>query len=283
MPRMMENISTVNSFLRTIIALVVIGVLGVGGYYGYMTYTAADRQAREKDKKLADAQIELTAIQKKLDTANVEIEQKDARIREQDATIVDLNKQVEKLATSLKLLKIDHRLARLTAVDKTTDETTGKPSTLVEFVELNDEGNPIDTPRQFRIPGEEVYVDSWLVQFEDKYVEEADLERGTSLILFKRLFGSDQTPEDGYPLDEIGAAPKAYARGGKMSDLEKKIFGDFWSIANDESQAKDLGIRAAHGQAVSMKVEEGKSYRVMLRASGGLSIVPEEVERPVER
>ena len=47
-------------------------------------------------------------------------------------------------------LKVDHRVARFTAVDQTKDEATGEVSTLIEFVELNDEGHPIDTPRQFR-------------------------------------------------------------------------------------------------------------------------------------
>ena len=41
------------------------------------------------------------------------------------------------------------------------------------------------------------------------------------------------------PLDEHGAAPKAYARGGKMSDFEKSIFEDFWSIANDKDKAAE--------------------------------------------
>jgi hypothetical protein len=46
-------------------------------------------------------------------------------------------------------------------------------------------------------------------------------------------------------------------------------------VLNDEQKARDLGIRAAHGQAVSIKAQKGKSYRVLLRASDGLSIVPD--------
>jgi len=159
------------------------------------------------------------------------------------------------------------------------DEATGETSSLIEFVELNDEGHPIDTPRQFRIRGDTVYIDGWVVKFEDKYVEQADLERGTSLLLFKRIFGSGQKPDDGYPLDEVGSAPRAYARGGKMSDFERKIWDDFWNIANDAERAKQLGIRAAHGGAPFMKVEKGKSYRILLRSSGDPTIVPEAGER----
>ena len=63
-----------------------------------------------------------------------------------------------------------------------------------------------------------------------------------------------------------------YGRGGEMSEFEKKIWGDFWEVANSETKQNELGIRAVHGEAPSIKVKKGKAYRVDLRASGGLSI-----------
>ena len=93
--------------------------------------------------------------------------------------------------------------------------------------------------------------------------------------LFKRLFGNDQKPDDGYPLDEHGAAPKAYARGGKMSDFERAIFDDFWSIANDKDKAAEKGIKANYGNADYIKVQPGKTYKVELRASSGPKITLE--------
>ncbi len=59
-----------------------------------------------------------------------------------------------------------------------------------------------------------------------------------------------------------------------MTEFEKEIWDNFWTIANDPGLAEKKGIRAAHGEAVSMKAEKGKSYRIVLRASDGLSIVP---------
>jgi hypothetical protein len=276
MARMMENVSTINSFLRTVIAIVVLGGAGTAGWLGYTTYNAKEIEAQKKAKELAAANDRLVKIEGDLAAAQTDIREKAIQIEEQSIAIEQLNTEVKRLETALTFLKVDHRVARLSVVDQTTDETTGQLATRVEFVELNDEGQPIDTPREFRIPGDTVYVDSWVVKFDDKYVEEADLERGTSLILFKRLFGNNQKPDDGYPLDEQGAAPKAYARGGKMNDFERKIFDDFWSIANDKSKAEEVGIRAAHGDAVSMKVQKGKTYKVLLRASDGPSIVPDE-------
>ena len=56
-----------------------------------------------------------------------------------------------------------------------------------------------------------------------------------------------------------------------MSEFEEKIWKDFWTIANDSTKSKELGIRANHGQAVYVKAEEGKTYQIELRASDGLS------------
>lgn len=275
MPGMMENLSTLNSFLRTLIAIAVIGGAAVAGYFGYTTYNSADIDKQKREQQLAEATQAVADFKNRLTEAEADIAAKSEQLAKKDVEIKQLNQAVEKLETSIGLLKVDHRVARLTAVDQNKDPTTGELTTLVEFVELNDEGHPIDAPHQFRIRGDTVFLDNWVVKFDDKYVENADLERGTSLVLFRRIFGEMQQPVDGFPLDEVGSAPKAYQRGGQMSDFEKKIWGDFWAIANDPVKAEKLGIRAAHGLALSMKVQKGKSYTVQLRASDGLSFVPD--------
>ncbi|MDX1947295.1 MAG: hypothetical protein SFU86_17975 [Pirellulaceae bacterium] len=268
-----ESVSTINSFLRTLIAIVVLGGAGTAGWYGFTAFNAKELEAQAKAKLLAEAEGKLAQAESDLTAAKADIVAK-------AATIDKLNVEVEKLNTSLKLLKVDHRVAKLTVLDQTKDDATGQTTTTVEFVELNDEGQPIDAPRKFSIPGDTVYVDGWVVKFDDKYIESADLERGTSLIVFKRLFGSNQKPDEGFPLDKEGAAPTAYARGGQMSDFERKIFDDFWSIANDDAKAAELGIRAAHGDAPYIKAQKGKTYKILLRASDGPSI---QLDEPVNR
>jgi hypothetical protein len=281
----MDNLATINSFLRTLMGLVVLGVVGAAGFFGYTSYNAKEFEARRQAQALAEAEQTLNDTKTRLTKAQADIATKTAELAAKDAEIVQLNENIDKLETSVRLLKVDHRVARLTAVDQTDDSAGGEARTLIEFVELNDDGQPIDTPRQFSIRGDVVFLDNWIVKFDDKYIQENDLERGTSLVLFRRVFGEMQQPIDGYPLDPVGSAPRAYARGGRMSEFEKHIWDDFWTIANNPDEAEKLGIRAAHGQAVSMKVQKGKSYRVQLRASDGLSIVPElpPSVQPVER
>jgi hypothetical protein len=170
---------------------------------------------------------------------------------------------------------MDSRVARLRVLDKKTDEATGELTTTVEFVELDDQGNEIGAPKVLRLEGDQIYIDFWVVKFDDKYVEQADLSRGTSIALFRRIFSEKRKPEEGFVLDEPNSLPAKYAQGGEPNEFEQKIWHDFWKIANDREAAEELGIRAAHGEAVSIKLEEGRSYRVVLRASDGLSIMPE--------
>lgn len=261
MGRVNDTISTVNSSIRTILALAICLVLAVTSYLIYDRISAADRE-------LADAREQFAATQDKLVAA-------EETIVDLRSDLVEKQRQVDRLEAAMKLLKMDQRLAQLTVVEQQVDEQTERLLTTLEFTELSPEGNPIGPPKRFEIEGDVVYLDNWVVKFDDAYVEQADLQRGTSLALFRRIFGEFQSPSEGFLIDEVGAMPQAYARGGEPTEFEQEIWDDFWTFANDQVLASEKGIRAAHGEALSMKVEKGRSYRVELRASDGLSIVPE--------
>ena len=276
MPGIIESLSTLNSIVRTALALVAVGILGTAGYYGYRIFNANDLALKEKDEQLANVRGELAEAELTVKRQDEQISVMAVEIKEKDATI-------EKLDTSLRLLKVNHRVAWLTVLDQGVDESTDEMYTIVQFVEVNDKGEAIDKPKQFRIEGDVVYIDNWVVKFDDKYVEQADIDRSTSLVLFRRIFSESQSPNDGFQLDTIGARPRAYGNGNHMSDFERKIWSEFWTIANDETKASAMGIRAAHGEAPSMKLQKGKSYRVQLRASDGLSIIPDSGPPPVAK
>src|SRR5688572_3137784 len=169
----MEGLSAFNSFLRTLLAIAVVGGIGVGGWYGYTTYNAKEIEALKQTKAREDAEKALSATKQQLEVAEAEVASKLAELKAKDAQIEQLDASVKKLETALRYLKIDHRVARFTAVDQTKDETTGEVTSLIEFVELNDEGYPIEEPKRFNIRGDVVYIDGWVVKFDDKYVEQA--------------------------------------------------------------------------------------------------------------
>lgn len=262
MGRLTDTVSTVNSSVRTILATLVLVVVGSAGYVAYDKVTKDEREL-----SLATAKWQET--EERLGKANQQIE-----VLQSDLTLAQ--EKVDQLETSLRLLKMDQRLARLDVIDKQEPEEgeEGPVMTTVRFSELTPDGDPIGEPKEFTVEGDIIYLDNWVVKFEDRFVEESHLQRGTSLALFRRIFGEHQNPVDGYPLDAVGGMPQAYRRGGEPSDFEREIWSQFWTIANDSEKARELGIRAAHGEAVSIRAEEGRSYRIVLRASDGLSIVP---------
>jgi hypothetical protein len=253
MGSLMEGVKTVNSAVRTLLLTGLAGILGYGGYFGYTEYTKRERL------------IQVQSEQIRLSTEKV------AQLTE-EISIKD--KLIEKLETAMHLLKTDHRLAKLRVVKIERNEAGKAMKSKLEFVEMTPQGTPMSAPKAIELPGDIIYIDNWIIQFDDSYVERGDIERGTSLCLFRRIFSEDMQPSAGVPLDDIGMRPQAYARGGVMSDFEKKLWGDFWEFANDRQKAEEMGIRAANGEAVSIKVREGKTYDISLRASGSLTIEP---------
>lgn len=260
MGKLGETVKTFNSTVRTLILAAVAGVIGVSAYFAYSEYSKQDRLVRDQAEQLTSLKEELVGKDSEIRQLGIDLQQKDL--------------EIEKLETAMKLLKTDQRLARLKVLSVETDEEGQAITSRLEFVELSPTGEPLSQPKQFELPGDLVYVDNWVVKFDDQYIENGDVERGTSLVLFRRIFSEQQMPSQGLPLDEIGMRPQAYARGGALSEFERQLWAEFWEFANDPVKAAESGIRAANGEAVSIKVREGMTYMIELRASGGLSIQP---------
>ena len=263
-----ETVKTVNNTLRTLLAMVVVGAAGYGGYVGYALYHEPQQLLDAKQAELDEVRQNLTETQ--------------AGLAAKEQQVVELSARIERLELAMRLLKVRRRLAQLTVLDQRDDPELGMSVSRIEFVEINDDGQPIGEAKQFDLRGDLVYVDYLRVTFDDRYVEAQDLDRSTAICLFQRIFGEHQEAVDGFQLDQVGTRPTAYARGSEMSNFEQQIWNDFWSIANDPARAAELGIHAAHGAAVSMRVRPGAKYELELRATGDITIRPLETPPPPE-
>jgi hypothetical protein len=235
-------------------------------------------------------QFALTAAEKQLKQRESEIEQLGGQIEQQDVKLranaqqisslsrdlEDANIERERLEVSLRLMKVDHRLARIEVLRQEGSAEENDLVTEFSFGELDAEGRPLGQPEIFRIEGDLAYIDAWVVKFTDEHVESGDPLRATSICLFRRVFGDRMSPSEGFALDKEGAGPMAYRSGGQPSEFERELWSRFWDLAGDPDHAAELGIRAMHGEAPYVKLRPGRSYRVQLRASDGLSIVPED-------
>lgn len=284
-----ESVSTFNSFIRTILLVLFLGVFGYGGYAGYEYLIkpqieeaqATDRELAEANRKLVEAGRELASAQAKVNEQTQTIAQQSTTITEQAEEISTLEEENEKLETARRLLKVDHRLAKIRVINVGMNTETNEPFSDVEFSEVDEDGKLLGEPHTYRLMGDEIRVDSWIVKFDDQYVEQADLIRGTSLCVFKSIYGNLDGPQNAHNLEQENSRPLAYGRG-KISDFEKKIWDDFWEISVNPDKAFEMGIRAGHGQVNYVKAKPGMTYQVELRASDGMTIRPLVDEPPSE-
>jgi hypothetical protein len=263
-----ETVRTANSAARTGLMAILMAAAGLGGWKAYSIYNEPQVQLEEKQR-------ELEALAGQLATARTDLASSTAQVQRLTTDLELKKAMIAKLEVALGFLKLRHRIARIDVVRQVEDEETGEVLTTVEFYEVDENGEPASDDRQtFEIVGDRVYIECLVAKFDDKYIEENALDRNTAICLFQRIFGEHQEPKDGYSIDQIGSAPAAYARYGEPSEFEKRIWEEFWSIAADPARAAELGIRAAHADAPSIKVREGVTYELELRTTGEFTLRP---------
>lgn len=263
-----QNVHAVSHLIRTLVGTALVGGVGYAGGWLYMHYVP--------NARLRETQHELELARLELQQANQQVATQVQQIDELGRAVTERNQHIERLNTSIRLLKVDQRVAEIIVLRQEKLPESNELVTDFRFQEVTKDGKLVGEPRAFRISGDLLYLDYWVVKFQDAYVEQSDLDRSASICLFRRLFGEFQEPQDGFTLDEVGQRPSVYGRNPNVSDFERRIWTDFWMIAQDPGRAAALGIRAAHGEAVSVKLKAGHRYRVTLRASDGLSVGPPE-------
>lgn len=280
---MLKTMNAVNTLLGTVLGLAIVGLIGTGAWFGYHAYYAEQIARQDMEAQLDESKAKLVSLSQEVEDKTKRIsvltednQQKAEQITSLEAENAAKQKEIDRLDTALRLLKVDTRVARIEVLNQTGSDAEDNLATKFSFAELDRQGNPVEEPRIFTIDGDVVYLDTWVAKFGDEFVELGDPLRSTSICLFRRVFGEKQQPNEGFPLDPVGRRPAAYANG-QASDLEKDIWARFWEYANDAKLAEKAGVRAAHGDAPSIRLMPGKKYRVLLRSSGGLSIVPETV------
>lgn len=195
------------------------------------------------------------------------------QIREQQAIILKLEQDKQRLEAFVKILKHIDRRARVEVLRQAKD-LQGKLQTTIRFTEIDDSGRPVTAARDLTLPGQEVYFDTLVIKFDDHFIEQSDPFKGRALMLFRRIFSSTMRAEDGFVIDIEGQAPDVYAGREALSEFEKDLWKRFWQLANDEKMAKERGVRAIHGDAPYMRLEPDRVYEVCLRSTGEIIITP---------
>lgn len=283
-----------NNLLKSVAWLILSILAAALAWLGYQQYVAPQAKIQQQEieltKKTADlkktqqdleAQLKLSGEQRsQIDSLEKSQRELSALNEQQAHTIKQRDQQIEHLDLAMRLLKVDRRVARIDVLDQVEDPSTKQLRTTFSFVELGEDQLPLYDPQRYTIDGDLLYVDCWVAKFHDDLVQKQDPLRGASIYLFRRLYGENQQPSQGYTLDEKSVRPAGYALGREMSELEKKVWTGFWEYANEPEKAEQMGLRAVHGEAPFVRLQKGKRYRLQLRASGGLSINAESPGTP---
>ena len=280
---MLKFFQAITSFLGMLLGLAIVGLLSAAGWFGYQNYFADRDARRHAEHRLAEREAQLASLSRDLESTQARVQSLGQELDTSRQEVVRLNadveakaREIERLEATMKLLTLDQRVARIEVLDQEGSAAEKNLRTRASFVEINDNGEPMEKPREFTIEGDVAYVDALVVKFSDEAIAEGDPLRSTSVALFRRIFGESQRPVDGFEIDPVGTQPTAYRRGGRPSEFEEQLWQRFWEYANDPAKAKQEGVRAAHGEAPFIKLMPGKRYRVELCASGGLSVVPDD-------
>jgi cell division protein FtsB len=252
---MTNFLQTISNFFRGVALFIIASLAAVGSWFGYDTYTHSAR------------------VEEQLKQSTAELAKNKVEIEKLGADIAAKAQEIERLDLALRLLKVDHRVAEIAVLDQWQSEVEKRLKTKFEFRDVDDKGAMLDAaPKVFTIDGDVVYIDAWVVKYNDELIEKGDPLRSTSVCLFRRVFGEFQQPAEGFKLDQVTTRPVAYGTSGDMTDYEKQLWTHFWDYANNSDEAKKAGVRAAHGEAPSIKLQRGKLYKLLLRSSGGLTI-----------
>ncbi|MFA6174466.1 MAG: hypothetical protein WC334_08635 [Kiritimatiellales bacterium] len=188
-------------------------------------------------------------------------------------TIHDLLGENKKLKQALTALTHEDQIGYAKVVRQET--RSGKLYTAVRFVETaRGDRLKILLEKEYEIEGDTVHFDALIVTFSDQAVMDG---KERSLYLWRRVYGENTSPAEGFSIEEEGAVPARYDDLlGRLRFYERKIFWSaVWDLANDPEALLQHGIKAIYGNAVYKKLRPGLIYVFKISASG--QVYPETV------
>jgi hypothetical protein len=183
-------------------------------------------------------------------------------------------RELRTLQEIIKRLTAQERVAQVVVKNRTVDPS-GAVVTRLEFLEWDRAGKRLP-PVFATLTGKEVYFEALVVKFRDEYVEKGDALRGKAIILFRRIFGSSQAPDQGVLIDpkpEDGI-PCVYRVDEKPSPFEVGLWKRFWDYAEHPEEAAKLGVSVMECKAVGNRLTANSVWDLKVEAGGEIHLVP---------
>lgn len=190
-------------------------------------------------------------------------------------TIYDLLGENKDLRSAIGNLTHEDQIGYAKVIGQETRD--GKLYTRLIFVETDRIDPTVRLlEREYEIEGDIAFFDALIVKFGTEVVAEGDEK---SLYLWRRVYGENQAPTDGYPIEEPGIGPARYAElSSKLSIRDREMFWEeIWKLSDDPERLLGAGVRAIYGNVVYKRIRPGLIYVFKIDASGNLfpEIVPD--------
>jgi len=173
-------------------------------------------------------------------------------------------------------LEASSRVAEVIVTNVRHDIVTNRDFTTIKFVEFDVKGKPLK-PKYFTFSGNLIQFQSFVIRFNDSYVEAGDKLRGKSIYLFWKVFMLNGANTEVFDLAKVNEVPIGYKVSDSRNHFEEKIWKGFWSYALSSKAGLNKGIKNAQIEAPGTKFVPGIVYTIKIEHDGGLRIDTSEI------
>jgi hypothetical protein len=189
----------------------------------------------------------------------------------------ELQRAVQRLSGEDRVAEV-HVIDQILAGQMVEGRPAQRDATTIEFIEIDRQGHPLPS-RRFVVHDRVIHFDALVIKFEQEDVAAGDSLRGKSLAMFRRIYGENQTPADGFRIDPENDVPDVYRVQPDPSPFERQLWSRFWDYARDPDLAARDRVRVAQGESVYEPMMKGDVWTLTLQNNGGLNIKFRRTER----
>lgn len=188
-------------------------------------------------------------------------------------SIFDLLRESRKLKAALVNLTTEAQIGYAKVLAQET--RNGRLMTRLRFVET-DRQDPARVLEQheYEVEGDVVHFDAVMVVFDRQLVMDG---KERALYIWRRVYGENMKPADGFPISTPGTEPKRYADVFKVLPVRDRnlLWTELWTLAEDPERLRQAGVSAVYGNVVYKKLRPGLIY--IFKIDNGGHFYPETV------
>lgn len=186
------------------------------------------------------------------------------------------NQRIKELKAVVKNLSRADAVALIKCTD-VNHKDGGSVRKTYEFTVLSTAGDELET-EVFELEGNEVFVDSIIVNFEYSEIESGKV---SNIAYPYRIYSEKMKPEDGFdikcmlnnenvPVIYYFSKPDEDGVYGIDRESYLERLKELFEIINDDTKSREAGIRSFHGSAPSCELKKGESRIIKVQGTGGI-------------